>query len=647
MRRSKPKERIESNGDSDKTIVVTTCNRYDANESRSSWLCLSCDCSWFRRRSTHYGLSFWLGASFLLVVWSTTLSLSHDDRKLSLIVEVVHNPLHEDTVKNLMLDDSPIPARNVASSTNNTTFKRLDNAFSLELKAETYKDVKKAQGSSNPKKRSSPPSNLQNMSLFVPLQSQQANLTIISIGRNKTFHKSSDWGRQSMSYASMRYQKTEPRQQGQRRRAVKNDMYQHRMTNHTKFILYYSVSPIKRDLGFDNGHQLFLDHACPVHDCHFTTMTHEERLRYNLSQFDAILFFPIAGPPPPPQQIQAWRRSYQRFVLLHMESPHLFQRRLQHVQYESHFFNWTMTYHWESDIPRPYGWFREKSQKALQLSVDRPESELGTTSSFSPASSFYPYLRSEKDWIPYNATAFRNSLPYRSKTFRALASRPGQVAWIASNCETSSQRERYVQTLQKYMNVTILGRCASSGGKDDDDNGRRLETWSSINKDYNNQSLFEQVEREYKFYLGFENAFCNDYVTEKLFSRLQNMVVVVLGQVNYSRVAPPHSYINALEYNHPRQLATYLQYLSDNPDEYLSYFWWQEYYDVQPKTFAKHDRMSNFAQSFCRLCDRLHASSEATTQEHSSDTSSFSSYGNISDWWKQKGQCNTKKLPRY
>ena len=59
------------------------------------------------------------------------------------------------------------------------------------------------------------------------------------------------------------------------------------------------------------------------------------------------------------------------------------------------------------------------------------------------------------------------------------------------------------------------------------------------------------------------------------------MVTVVLGGADYSTFAPPHSYIDVKDFQTARDLAVYLQYLIENPAEYLSYFWWKPHYKVQ------------------------------------------------------------------
>ena len=72
------------------------------------------------------------------------------------------------------------------------------------------------------------------------------------------------------------------------------------------------------------------------------------------------------------------------------------------------FFNWTMTYRLDSDIPRPYGWITELSKP-----------------------SFYP--AAVTDW---------RAVQPLDPGERALRSHPKSkmVAWIVSNCNTHSNR---------------------------------------------------------------------------------------------------------------------------------------------------------------------------------------------------------------
>ena len=99
------------------------------------------------------------------------------------------------------------------------------------------------------------------------------------------------------------------------------------------------------------------------------------------------------------------------------------------------------------------------------------------------------------------------------------------VAWLVSHCHTSSQRELYVNELQKYVPVDIFGRC-----------GKPLKC--TVGRD----ECFKEIEEQYQFYLSFENSLCRDYATEKLYRALASKLVpVVMGGANYSRIVPPRS----------------------------------------------------------------------------------------------------------
>jgi alpha-1,3-fucosyltransferase len=58
-----------------------------------------------------------------------------------------------------------------------------------------------------------------------------------------------------------------------------------------------------------------------------------------------------------------------------------------------------------------------------------------------------------------------------------------------------------------------------------------------------------------------------------------NMLPIVFGAAKYSKILPPHSYIDALDFQTPKHLAQYLEYLDENEDRYLEYFWWRDFYE--------------------------------------------------------------------
>ncbi len=85
------------------------------------------------------------------------------------------------------------------------------------------------------------------------------------------------------------------------------------------------------------------------------------------------------------------------------------------------------------------------------------------------------------------------------------------------------------------------------------------------------ERCFEQLASQYKFYISFENSLCDEYVTEKLTRALEsNLVPIVMGGVDYKRIAPPNSFINVDDFPTVKALADYLRYLDRNEVKWLS-----------------------------------------------------------------------------
>ena len=65
-------------------------------------------------------------------------------------------------------------------------------------------------------------------------------------------------------------------------------------------------------------------------------------------------------------------------------------------------------------------------------------------------------------------------------------------------------------------------------------------------------------------------------MTEKFFKVLEyDIIPVVLGSGNYSKMAPTKSYIDATQFESPKKLADYLTYLDKNITAYAEYFEWK------------------------------------------------------------------------
>lgn len=226
------------------------------------------------------------------------------------------------------------------------------------------------------------------------------------------------------------------------------------------------------------------------------------------------------------------------------------------------YFNWTMTYKRDADIWFPYG-------------------------HVTASKSFRPLAELKSQWL--------NALQMKSK----------KVLWIASNCQTMSRREAYVNQLRQYIDVDIYGQCGNS------------------TSDYTN------LIHQYKFFLSFENSLCNDYVTESFFRALQNTLIpVVMGGANYSSLAPPHSYIDATQWT-PQELALHLNQLDADDEAYLRYFDWKVNYTVETGVGPMARR------ALCHLCAKL----------HSPNPPKF--YPTLVDEMGSQSQCHHQNIPWY
>jgi hypothetical protein len=257
-------------------------------------------------------------------------------------------------------------------------------------------------------------------------------------------------------------------------------------------------------IGIGFGQQGFQKLNCPITDCYTT----DNRFMLNeMAEFDAIVFhlrtFNI-------EDLPSTRGKNQRWIFWSLESP---QYNMQDIYPLDGLFNWTMTYRRDSDVVQPYGWIQPIGSIDLRPEVGKINQEM---------------ILAIK----------RKSRNKKTKL----------VAWFVSNCQSKSQREQYATTLAKYVQVDVYGECGSMTCERD-----------------NVANCYSMLEQDYKFYLSFENSFCDDYVTEKFFSILQLEVVpIVFGGSDYSAISPPFSYINAQDFETAAQLAEYLKMLDSN-----------------------------------------------------------------------------------
>lgn len=230
-------------------------------------------------------------------------------------------------------------------------------------------------------------------------------------------------------------------------------------------------------------------------------------------------------------------------------------------------FNWTSTYRSDSTIVAPYG-----------------------------------------KWEYYNENV--KQLPLQ-KNF--AANKTKAVAWFVSNCGARNNRLKYAKELGKHIQVDIYGAC-----------GTKTCPRSQAN------NCFKMLDREYKFYLAFENSNCKDYITEKLFVNGlgQELVPIVMGArpEDYEKASPFHSYIHVDDFDSPKELAEYLKMLDQDDEKYNEYFKWKETGEFVNTKF------------FCRVCSMLHEPRALSKPR---------SYPDFNDWWRGKGTCINGSWRKY
>ncbi|KAL0275930.1 UNVERIFIED_CONTAM: hypothetical protein PYX00_003641 [Menopon gallinae] len=249
------------------------------------------------------------------------------------------------------------------------------------------------------------------------------------------------------------------------------------------------------------------------------------------------------------------RPPRQVWILYFLECPY----HTQHIKYND-VINWTATYRRDSDIVAPY-----------------------------------------ERWMYYDPKVKQKPVMERNYA----ANKTKSVAWFVSNCAARNNRLQYANELKKHIPVDIYGACGSK-------NCPRFPTDSK-------EKCFQMLDKDYKFYLAFENSNCRDYITEKFFVNGlgRDILPIVMGAhpEDYARSAPEHSYIHVDDFASPKELAAYLHKLDRDDDLYNSYFRWKGTGEFINTYF------------FCRLCAMLH------------DEYPAKSYRDINDWWRGPGVC--------
>ncbi|XP_063634529.1 alpha-(1,3)-fucosyltransferase C-like [Cydia splendana] len=357
----------------------------------------------------------------------------------------------------------------------------------------------------------------------------------------------------------------------------KTEMYK-RTNYNTKYILLWTDSRASPFNYLGRGSYTFREKSCKYTNC-FVTGNRQEL--GDISLFDVVLF---NGPQLTKilkmDDLPNSRSPSQKYVYANIESAQNYP-----LCNFNGFFNLTWTYRLDSDINWGYFVVKNKTGHVVAPKMDATWEKLENMEGVSKK--------------------FKKTLRNKTKA----------VAWFATNCHTKSRREYIVEEVRNYLknyslSVDIYGVCGT------------LQCPSFIN-----ERCLRLLEEEYYFYFAFEKSFSKDYVTEKVLTAYKhNTVPVVYGGADYSRFLPPGSYLNARELG-PAKLAETIAYLVKHPEEYYSYFRWQNHYSFE----SRHSNPET--DDYCKFCAVL----------NENEYQHYAAHGDLKQWWNGNYSCDQTK----
>ncbi|XP_048877268.1 alpha-(1,3)-fucosyltransferase 10 isoform X8 [Brienomyrus brachyistius] len=141
------------------------------------------------------------------------------------------------------------------------------------------------------------------------------------------------------------------------------------------------------------------------------------------------------------------------------------------------------------------------------------------------------------------------------------------VVYVQSDCDPPSDRDAFVHQLMKHIPVDSYGQCLHN---------KELPAYLRDSTTIEEPGFYK-ILAQYKFALAFENAVCDDYITEKLWRPLKlGVVPVYYGAPNVRTWLPAEmSAVVIGPDDSPEKLAELLKKLDGDDEEYEAYLGWK------------------------------------------------------------------------
>ncbi|XP_061382434.1 alpha-(1,3)-fucosyltransferase C-like [Danaus plexippus] len=356
-------------------------------------------------------------------------------------------------------------------------------------------------------------------------------------------------------------------------------------TESIKHILIWTEKNLKPLINLGEGRTVFIEKKCEWNNCN---VTGDRNLLGDYTEFEAIIFggtqlYLLRYKNDLPKR----RDPKQKYIYANLESAASYPVCTSVWNY---FFNTTWTYRLDSTLFWPY--FIIEDSNNIRVG---------------PKKNIHWMNISDMDPIDKDL-----KVKFKFILEATIGLKSKAAAWFVSNCNTMSLRELFVKQLEEQMHVYAL----------------ELDVYGDCGKlqcsQINMKGCELMLQKNYYFYLAFENTFSEDYVTEKILHALRHDTVpIVFGGANYTRFMPEGSYLNALELG-PHKLAQRMHELIHNPEAYFLYFKWKKYYSYH----FPHEKSETDA--YCNFCEFLNT-------HESMKKKTVIEYFNI--WWTPHVYC--------
>ncbi len=249
------------------------------------------------------------------------------------------------------------------------------------------------------------------------------------------------------------------------------------------------------------------EHYCRNPKCTFT------KNRQIVPNADAVLFnLPTFNSTDIPS-LRFWDQFY---IFFSHESPLFAENTLLDEEGSStaaKFFNLSMTFRSDSDIPFPINCFMRNLENV-------------------------------------DMNVIENAVKGRTKLAAAILDEP---------CMSASGREDILARIQNKMKVDIFGSC-----------------YAANSSCYGNSTCYEPLLKDYKLLFLLESSVCRDFVEKNFFKIDTNFIVpVILRELNFQDLAPADSFVALDHFKSMKSFSKYVNKLQNNSRHYMSYFQWR------------------------------------------------------------------------